>query len=153
MKVILLADVENVGAAGAITSVADGYARNYLFPRTLAIPANAGNLKNLEQHRSTIKRGQQSELSNASAVAERLAEITVTLKTKSGEAGRLYGSITPAMVAEALEAEHGLPIDRRAISFPHAVRVLGTHEATVHLHKEIEATLRIEVAPEDAAEN
>lgn len=153
MKVILLADVENVGAAGAITSVADGYARNYLFPRTLAIPANAGNLKNLEQHRSTIKRGQQSELSNASAVAERLAEITLTLKTKSGEAGRLYGSITPAMVAEALEAEHGLPIDRRAISFPHAVRVLGTHEATVHLHKEIEATLRIEVAPEDAAEN
>ena len=153
MKVILLEDVRNVGAAGAVASVADGYARNYLFPRSLAIPANAGNLKNLEQHRSTIKRSHQSALSDASAASERLAEITVTLKAKSGEAGRLYGSITPAMVAEALEAEHALSIDRRAISFAHPVRVLGTHEATVHLHKEIEATLRIEVAPEEATED
>lgn len=153
MKVILLEDVQSVGAAGAIASVADGYARNYLFPRSLAIPANAGNLKNLEQHRGTIKRSQASALKSASAVAARLGEITLTLKSKAGEAGRLYGSITPAMVAEALEAEHGLTVDRRAISFPYPVRVLGAHEATVHLHKEIEATLRIEVAPEDAAED
>jgi len=149
MKVILLEDVKGIGEAGAVASVADGYARNYLIPRKLAISATAGNLKNLEQHRATIKHRQLTEAHTAATRAERLSGITLRLKAKAGEAGRLYGSVTHAMVAEALQSEHGLEVDRRSITFPHPIRMLGSHEANVHLHKDVEATLRIEVEPEE----
>jgi len=152
MKVILLQDVQGVGEAGSVATVADGYARNFLIPRKLAISASPGNLRNLEEHRAMIRRHQQTEATNARAVAEKLAGITLKLKAKAGEAGKLYGSVTNAMVAEALKADHGLEIDRRHISFPYPVRVLGGHEARVHLHQEVEATLRIEVEPEEEGE-
>jgi large subunit ribosomal protein L9 len=152
MKVILLADVRGIGDAGSVATVADGYARNFLLPRKLAIEATKGSLKNLEQHRTTIRRKQASDASNATAVAEQLSQVTLRLKAKAGEAGRLFGSITHAMVAEALAADHGIEVDRRAISFPHPVKTLGPHEARVHLHKEVEAGLRIEVEPEAEGE-
>ena len=152
MKVILLADVRGIGDAGSVATVADGYARNFLLPRKLAIEATTGSLKNLEQHRTTIRRKQASEASSAAAVAEQLSQVTLRLKAKAGEAGRLFGSITHAMVADALAADHGIEVDRRAISFPHPVKTLGPHEARVHLHKEVEAGLRIEVEPEAEGE-
>jgi len=148
MKVILLQDVRGVGDAGEVATVADGHARNFLIPRKLAIPASGGNMRNLEQHRAMIRRRQAQETGSASAVAERLSEITLRLKTKAGEAGRLYGSITNAMVADALADEYGITLDRRAITFPHPIKALGPHEAHIRLHKEVEATLRIEVEPE-----
>jgi large subunit ribosomal protein L9 len=147
MKVILLEDVRGVGEAGSVENVSDGYARNYLFPRKLAIPATEGSLKNLDHHRSTIRRRQAREAGSAQATAERLAEITLKLKAKAGEAGKLYGSITHAEVAEALGAQHELQVDRRAISFPYPIKTLGQHEAHVHLHKDVNTTLRIEVEP------
>ena len=152
MKIILLQDVKGIGAAGGVATVADGHARNLLIPRKLAIPATAGNMKNLEQHRTIIKRRQQEEASGAQAVAQRLSGITLKLKAKAGEAGRLYGSVTNAMVADALAADHGIELVRRAISFPHPIRMLGPHEATIHLHKDVEATLAIEVEPEEQEE-
>jgi large subunit ribosomal protein L9 len=148
MKVILLEDVGGVGEAGAVATVADGHARNYLIPRKLAIEASAGNLKNLEHHRGVIKRRQAQEMSSAGAAGERLGEITLRLKARAGEAGRLYGTITNAMVAEALEADHQMEVDRRTITFPYPITTLGSHEAKVRLHNEIEATLKIEVEPE-----
>jgi len=153
MKVILLEDVQGVGDAGSVATVADGYARNFLLPRKLAIEATKGSLRNLEQHRITIRRKQAVEASSAAAVAEQISQVTLRLKAKAGEAGRLFGSITHTMVAEALAADHGVTVDRRAISFPHPVKTLGPHEARVHLHKEVEATLRIEVEPEAADES
>jgi large subunit ribosomal protein L9 len=152
MRVMLLQDVEGVGDAGAVEAVADGYARNFLIPRKLAVPATGGDLKQLEQHRAQIKRRQQREAGTAAAKAERLDEIVLTIKTRAGEAGRLYGSVTHAMVAEALASEHEIEVDRRSITFPHPIRVLGPHEAKIRLHKEIEATLRIEVEPEEEGE-
>jgi len=149
MKVILLEDVKGVGDAGSVETVADGYARNYLLPRNLAIAATSGSLKNLEQHRSTIRRKQARESTNARALADQLSQITLTLKARAGEAGKLYGSVTHIEVAEALGAEHGLTVDRRAITFPYPIKTLGPHEAHIKLHKEIEATLKIEVVPED----
>ncbi len=148
MKVILLQDVHGVGEAGAVAEVADGYANNYLVPRKLAMPATPGNLKNLEQHRATIRRKQATEMRNAEAMAERISTITLRLKAKAGEAGRLYGSITNAMIAEALAAEHDLEVDRRAISLPHPIRMLGEHEVAIHLHREVNATLKLVVEPE-----
>jgi large subunit ribosomal protein L9 len=152
MKVILLEDVQGVGEAGAVATVADGYARNFLLPRKLAISATAGNLRNLEQHRALIKRKQQAEASTAAALAERLAGITVRLRVKAGEAGKLYGSITNAMVAEALASGHGVEVDRRAISFPYPIKMVGGHEACIHLHQEVEARVRIEVEAEEEGE-
>jgi len=148
MKVILLEDVGGVGEAGSVESVADGYARNYLIPQKLAVPATDGSLKNLEHHRRLIRRRQAQESANAKAVAERLSEITLKLKAKSGEAGKLYGSITHAEVADALEADHQLQVDRRAITFPYPIKTLGPHEAQIRLHKDVEATLTIEVEAE-----
>ena len=147
MKVILLEDVRGVGDAGSVEDVSDGYARNYLFPRKLAIPANEGSLKGLEHHRTAIRRRQARQATTAGAVHERLSEITLKLKAKAGEAGKLYGSITHAEVAEALAAQHDLKVDRRAITFPYPIKALGQHEAHIRLHKDIEATLRIEVEP------
>lgn len=148
MKVVLLEDVQGVGEAGSVETVADGYARNFLIPRKLAIPATAGTLKNLKQHRTSIRRKQAQAASNAGAVAERLSEITLRIKAKAGEAGKLYGSITHSEVAEALAAQHEVQVDRRAITFPYPIRTLGPHEAHIRLHKEVGATLRIEVEPE-----
>ena len=149
MNVILLEDVRGVGEAGSVENVSDGYARNYLFPRKLAIPATAGSLKNLDHHRSNIRRRQARDAGNAQAVAEQLAQITLRLKAKAGEAGKLYGSITHAEVAVALASQHDLQVDRRAITFPYPIKTLGQHEAHVHLHKDIDTTLRIEVEPAD----
>ncbi len=148
MKVILLQDVHGVGEAGAVAEVADGYANNFLLPRKLAIPATPGNLKNLEQHRATIRRKQATEMRNAQAIAEQISTITLRMKAKAGEAGRLYGSITNAMIADALASEHGLEVDRRSISLPHPIRMLGEHEVEIHLHREVNATLKLEVEPE-----
>jgi len=152
MKVILLEDVKGIGDAGAVATVADGYARNFLLPRKLAISATAGSLKNLEQHRVSIKTRQLQEARTAAAKAERLAGITLKLKAKAGEAGKLYGSVTHAMVADALASEHGLEIDRRSITFEHPIRMLGSHEASVHLYKDVGATLKIEVESEEEGE-
>ena len=152
MKVILLEDVKGVGEAGSVKTVADGYARHFLIPRKLAIAAGVGEIKELDLHRRSIKRRQAADASNGQAVADRLVEVTLTLKAKAGEGGRLFGSITHAMVADALEAEHEVKVDRRSISFPHPIKVLGRHEAKVRVHKEVEATLVIEVEPEQEAE-
>ena len=152
MKVILLEDVQGIGDAGSVENVADGYAHNFLIPRKLAMPATVGNMKNLEQHRTLIRRNQARESSSARAVGDRISEITLKLKAKAGEAGKLYGSVTHAEVAEALAAEHKLEVDRRAITFPYPIKTLGPHEAHIRLHKDVETTLRIEVEPEAEGE-
>jgi len=148
MKVILLQDVHGVGKAGAVATVADGYASHFLLPRKLAMPATAGNLRNLEQHRDTIKRKDEGAKGGAEVLAQRLAGVTLKLKLKAGEAGRLYGSVTNAMIAEALAADHHLEVDRRAISIPYPIKMLGEHQVTVHLHRDVEAILKVEVEPE-----
>jgi len=150
MKVILLEDVRGVGAAGAVANVADGHAHNLLFPRKLAIPANASNMKNLERQREIIRRRQVQEAKTAETKAEKIAGLALTMKMKSGEGGRLYGAITNAHIAEVL-AEHGVEVDRRVISLPFPIKTIGSHEAKVHLHKDIEATVKIEVVSDESA--
>jgi large subunit ribosomal protein L9 len=145
MKVILLEDVHGIGEAGSVEDVADGYARNYLIPRKLAVLATSGGVKNLDHHRREIRRRQAREASSATAVAERLGEITLRLESKAGEAGKLYGSITTSEIAEELAQQHELHVDRRAITLPYPIKTLGPHEAHVKLHKDVEATLKIEV--------
>ena len=148
MKVILLEDVRGVGQAGAVATVADGYARNLLIPRKLAIAATGGNMKNLEQQRETIHRRQVQQAKTAETLAEKISGLTFTLKVKAGEGGRLYGSITHADVAEALAAE-GIEVDRRDITVPFAIKTVGSHEAKARLHKDVEATIKLEIVAEE----
>jgi len=148
MKVILLEDVKGVGAAGAVASVADGYARNLLIPRKLAIAGTEANLKNLDRQRGSIHRRQVQQAKTAETLAEKIAGLTVTLRTKAGEGGRIYGSVTNADIAEALAAQ-GIEVDRRHITTPFAIKTVGAHEAKAHLHKDVEATIKLDVVAEE----
>ncbi len=151
MKVILLEDVHGVGAAGAVANVADGYARNFLLPRKLAIAATEGSVKNLERQQETIRRKHSAQAATAQTLAERIAGLTLTLKARTGEGGRLYGSITNVQLAEEL-AQKGITVDRHHISIPHPIKMVGAHEVKIHLHRDIDATLRVEVEPEGESE-
>lgn len=148
MKVILLEDVRGVGTAGAVATVADGYAHNLLLPRKLAIPATEANMRDLERQREMIHRRRVQQAKTAETLGEKIAGITVTLQAKAGEGGRLYGSITNANVAEAL-AKQGVEVDRRHITFPFPIKTVGEHEAKIHLHRDVEATVKLEVVPEE----
>ena len=147
MKIILLEDVHGVGAAGAVADVANGYARNFLIPRKLAIPATEGAMKNLDRQRETIHRRQVSQAATAQALAEKIAGTTLTIKARIGEEGRLYGTVTNVQIAEELVGK-GITVDRHDITIPHPIRMVGSHEVNIHLHKDVDATLRIEVEPE-----
>jgi large subunit ribosomal protein L9 len=150
MKVILLEDVHGVGAAGAVAEVANGYARNFLIPRKLALAATAGAMKDLERQRETIRRRQVSQAATAQSMAEKIAATSLTIKARIGEEGRLYGTVTNVQIAEEL-ARKGITVDRHDITIPHPIRMVGSHEVSIHLHKDVDATLRIEVEPEGEA--
>ena len=148
MKVILKQDVKNLGKAGQVIDVADGYARNYLIPRGLAVEASDANLRQLqEQQRQESRRAQQAR-AQAEADARKLDGQTVRLTARAGEGGRLYGSVTPADVAEALAALAGHPLDRRKIELAEPIRQVGRYQVVVRLHPEVSARVYVEVVAE-----
>ena len=146
MKLILTGDVPNLGAPGDVVEVKDGYGRNYLLPRGLAIVATRG----AEKQVATIKRAQKSreirDLGHAREVASQLSDLTVTVKAKAaGDSGRLFGSVTPADVVDAVRAAGGPTLDRRAVEVPGQIKTVGTHPVTVRLHPEVTAELDVAV--------
>ena len=145
MKVILMEEMPGLGEPGQIVTVADGYARNFLLPRKRAIEASQANLKNLKHHQQAIGRKQARHAASARAVAERIGQISLQLSAKAGEGGRLYGSITSGDIAEALERDFSITVDRRKIELPNPIKVLGPHSAVVRLHRDAVATLSLEV--------
>ncbi|MCU1664132.1 MAG: large subunit ribosomal protein [Pseudonocardiales bacterium] len=146
MKLILTADVPNLGAPGDIVEVKDGYGRNYLLPRSLAVVATRG----AEKQVAAIKRSQQArqirDLGHAKEVAGQLGGLAVTVKAKAaGDSGRLFGSVTAADVVEAIRAAGGPPLDRRAVDVPGQIKTVGTHPVTVRLHPEVTTELDVAV--------
>jgi large subunit ribosomal protein L9 len=146
MKIILTADVPNLGAPGEIVEVKDGYGRNYLLPRKLAVVATRG----AEKQVASIQRAQKTraikDLGHAKEVAGQLKELTVTIRAKSaGESGRLFGSVTAADVVKAVQAAGGPALDRRAVDVPQ-IKTVGTHQVTVRIHPEVTAEVAVEVA-------
>ena len=141
MKVILKADVKGIGTAGTVVDVKDGYARNFLFPRGLALEATPGNLKVLEQQ----KAGEQEE---AQEVAAKIDGKTITLKMKTGENGKLFGSITTKDIADAIDQAYGVSIDRRKIELKEPIKSLGTQQIEVRVHPEVSARITLTVAAE-----
>jgi large subunit ribosomal protein L9 len=149
MEVLLLKDVVDLGDAGEIKRVADGYARNYLVPRGLAVRATPGAIKQAEKQRRASARRQAKELSEAQALAQTLDGVAVTFQARAGETDRLYGSITNVNIAEALEEKIGQEVDRRKIEMEEPLKELGTHAITVRLAPGAEAKVTVVIEREE----
>jgi large subunit ribosomal protein L9 len=150
MEVILREHVDNLGSRGEIVRVADGYARNYLLPRKLALLATEGNKKQIERERVKFEAKEAEDRKVAEAMAERLAMLEIAIPRKVGETDALYGSVTTADIAEALAAK-GFDIDRRKLQLAEPIKKVGEVEVPVKLHREVTALLKVKVVPEGAA--
>ncbi|MFY4776197.1 50S ribosomal protein L9 [Metabacillus sp. RGM 3146] len=148
MKVIFLKDVKGKGKKGEIKNVADGYAHNFLFKQNLAIEANNANVSSLEGQQKKEEKEAAEELKQAQVLKEKLEKLTVELKAKSGEGGRLFGSITSKQIADALKKGHDIKLDKRKIELPDAIRALGFTNVPVKLHTQVTATLKVHVTEE-----
>lgn len=147
MKVILKEDVKNIGNMGQILDVADGFARNYLVPRGLAMEANVKNIKSLEHVKRVVQEKAKKVKSQAQDLSTRIANITVVIKAKAGEEGKLFGSVTTMDIAEQLKNE-GVDIDKKKISLDEPIKRLGTYTVNIKLHPEVSTPFQVEVIEE-----
>ena len=145
MKVLFLQETDGA-RAGDVKEVSPGYARNFLFPKKLAIVADERVVEQIRQKEDATRRRAEKALTESRDIEQRLRRITVTLYSKAGEGGRLFGSVTNADVAQQLKREAGIDVDKRKIEVEPAIKSLGPHEVTVHLHPDVTATLRVVVA-------
>jgi large subunit ribosomal protein L9 len=150
MEVILRDHVENLGRRGDVVKVADGYARNFLLPRKLALPATPGNMKVVERQRKIADTEDAAERSGAEALAARLAQAECVLARRVGENQTLYGSVTAADIAESLENQ-GFEIDKRKIHLAEPLKQIGEFTVPVKLHSDVVAQVRVRVAPLEEA--
>lgn len=145
MKIILIKDVKKLGKQGEIVEVKDGYARNFLFPRELAVEATDKNLRQLDNKLLSIKKQNEEELAEAQTLAKRIEELQVELKLKAGEGGKTFGSISTKEIADTLKSEFDLEVDRRKLGLEEPIKSLGTHLVNVKLHQEVTAELKVNV--------
>jgi large subunit ribosomal protein L9 len=150
MEVILREHVDNLGKRGEIVKVADGYARNYLLPRKLALPATDGNRKHVERERKIVEARESQEKGQAEAIAARLALVEITIARRVGETDQLYGSVTSGDIVDFLK-EKGFEIDRRKLILPEPIKAIGDHEVPLKLHREVTVPLKVHVVKEGAA--
>ncbi|MGF7184053.1 large subunit ribosomal protein L9 [Desulfitispora alkaliphila] len=148
MKVILQQDVKGKGKKGEVVNVAEGYARNYLLPRNLAVEANDANVKKLKQQKNQEAKKKEQELKEAKNLVEKLEKIKVEVKTKAGEGGRLFGSVTSKEITKVLEKQHKIKIDKRKIDLKDPIKTLGVHKLPVKLHPEASGTMTVHVIEE-----
>jgi large subunit ribosomal protein L9 len=150
MRVILQKPVDKLGVPGDIVEVADGYARNYLMPRGMAVKATKGG----EKHVNSLKRAHTVRVNQVKAeseqVASRLIAAPITVEAHAGEEGKLFGSVTPGDIAEAIEKQAGIRIDRHDVHLDEPIRSVGTHEVTVHLYAEVDPVISVEVIGTEA---
>lgn len=146
MEVILKENVKSLGKTGDKVKVSDGYARNYLFPRNLAVEATAGQVRALKNTKDAERQKQLRLLAEARETAARLSKTTVTVKARVGEGGKLYGSITNKDIAEAIAQESGISVDKRKVEIKGMVKSVGTYTVAIKIHPEITAEVKVEVA-------
>jgi large subunit ribosomal protein L9 len=148
MKVILQKTVDRLGDPGDVADVADGYARNYLIPRGLAVKAEKGTVRHaesLKRAHATRTRAQKGEFET---LAARIIQVPVVVTARAGEEGKLFGSVTGADIAEALSAQAGVQVDRRDVHLDEPIRSVGTHEVKVHLHPDVDPVITVDVEPQ-----
>lgn len=148
MKVILLNEVKALGKKGEVKEVSAGYARNYLFPKQLALEATPGNLKKLKEEQARRRQKAAQDEETARKLATKLDGLSLTFQTKAGEGGKLFGSITGKDIVEQIKQKTKLEIDKKQLNLPEPIKAMGEHEVTIHLYRGVTATLKIQVTAE-----
>ena len=148
MKVILKQDVKGLGKKDDLVNVSDGYARNFLFPRGLAVEANQGNLNIMKTRKEAEKSKKDREMAHARELAEKLRNVEVVIRAKTGESGKLFGSITSKDISDKLKEDFRLDIDRKKIAMPEAIKETGSYEVDVKLSPDVSGKLKFRVESE-----
>ena len=148
MKVILQADVKGKGKKGDSINVNDGYARNFLLPKGLAVEATAANLNDLKGKKEAEAYRKEQDFEHAKETAEKIAAVTVELSAKAGDNGKLFGSITSKEIAEKLKFQHHIVVDKKKMNLPDGIKTTGVHNVDIKLHPEVKATLKVSVTAE-----
>lgn len=148
MKVILTREVKSLGKTDDVVNVSEGYARNYLFPRHMAVPADGVHMAELNKRRKQEELKGEKLLEDAKALAEKIEGKQVTIKGKAGQGSKLYGAITAADIAEAVQKDLGVKIDKRKIDIHEPIKTIGAHDVKVHLHRDVVAGMNVEVVGE-----
>ncbi len=151
MEIILREHVEHVGKRGEIVKVSDGYARNYLLPRKLALPVTEANKKHVERERKITESREAEEKGHAEALAARLSALDIAITRRVGDTEQLYGSVTGGDIADFLKAK-GFEIDKRKIILPEPIKAIGSHDVPLKLHREVTVPLKVRVVKEGAAQ-
>lgn len=149
MKVILLDEIKGKGGEGDVIDVAQGYAENYLIPQKLAVAATKGNLKQLDERRNNIEKREAVRLADANALKAKLEGQKVVVEAKVGEEGILFGSVTAAMIADAVKAQLDIDVDRKRIELGKPIKVAGTHEVSISIYREIRTSIVVLVGVEE----
>ncbi|WP_297134208.1 50S ribosomal protein L9 [Terrisporobacter sp.] len=145
MKVILLKDIKGTGKKGEVKDVSDGYARNFLLPKKMAVVADQTNVKELNEKNKSKEIKAQKEYEEAVELGKKMEEMAVTIYSKSGDGGRLFGSITSKDIAEQLKKQHSIEVDKRKISLDEPIRVLGSRFVEVKIHQKVTTKIRVDV--------
>ncbi|MCD8214282.1 MAG: 50S ribosomal protein L9 [Clostridiales bacterium] len=146
MKVILLEDVKNVGKKGQVINASDGYAKNHLFPRKLAIEANKANMTALDRKNKAAEAKLEAEYQEAKALGEKIEALTVNIGVKSGVSGKIFGSVTGKEIAQALKEQTGIEVDKRKIVIPEPIKNVGENSVTIKLHAKVSANLKLNIS-------
>lgn len=145
MKVILKADIKGVGKKDQIINAADGYARNYLFPKNLAVPADSGNLNNLKAKNESIAYRKSEDHKESLEIAEKLKNITLKLEVKAGENGKLFGGVTSKEISEALKKDYKIDIDKKKVLLKETIKVAGVTVVELKLNEGVMAKVKVQV--------
>ncbi len=152
MKVILLGELRGKGGEGDIVEVAQGFAENYLFPNGIAQPATPGNIKQLEERRHNIAKREEKRIADAEALKAQLDGKRVVVDARIGEEGQLFGSVTTTMIADAIEQQLGVEVDRKRVGKGQVIKTAGLHQVDVNIYREIGATVTVQVGKVDEPE-
>ena len=145
MKVILLKDIKGTGKKGDVKEVSDGYARNFLFPKKLAVQAGSTELKELKEKQTSQKIKEQKEYEAAVELGKKMEEMNVTIYSKAGDGGRLFGSITSKDIAAQIKKEHGIEVDKRKVMLDEPIRTLGSRFVEIKIHQKVVTKMRVDV--------
>lgn len=148
MKIILLEDVKTLGKKGDIVEVSDGYARNAILPKKLGVEATSKNLNDLKLQNQHAKKVEAENLENAKVLAKEIEQKKVVMKVKTGEGGRIFGSVSTKEIAQAAKEQTGLDLDKKKMQLTDAIKALGTYEVPVKLHSQVTAKLTVQVVEE-----
>ena len=148
MKVILKQDIKGVGKKDQIVNAADGYARNFLFPRNLAVPADDGNMNNLKAKNESVQYRKNEDFKESKKIAEKMKDITLKIKVKAGDNGRLFGAVTAKEIAEALKKDFNINVDKKKVLLSETIKVAGVTQVEVKLNEGVVAKVAVMVIPE-----